>query len=279
MWFTKRISIMILISIFALFGGACQPLLLAETQPQVTEEQTPPQATEVVVVPASVLFIGDSFSMFLEEHFPKFIASTSSPAEVNVGLIWIASAPLELHWRKQSTVKTIQTGDWDVVVLQEDIAEHWLQVEQFSDYARLFDDAIRQASSETVLYMHWPWEAQDVPDAEQIAQVYGDLGTELGAKVAPVGLAWQRALRERPDLDLYNSDQIHPGPLGAYLTMCVLYATIFDSSPIGATYRMEGTPPFSFGWSIPRDWQVADEDADFLQRIGWETVGDYRTQR
>ena len=40
----------------------------------------------------------------------------------------------------------------------------------------------------------------------EVAQVYDKIGTELGVKVAPVGLAWQRSIEERPSLDLYDRD-------------------------------------------------------------------------
>ncbi len=93
--------------------------------------------------------------------------------------------------------------------------------------------------------------------------------------MAPVGLAFQRALEERPDLDLYNDDGMHANPQGTYLTLAVLYATIFEQNPVGATYRMPADRTNRYGWMIPDDWQLSDSDAEFLQRIAWETVEAY----
>jgi hypothetical protein len=49
---------------------------------------------------------------------------------------------------------------------------------------------------------------------------YFDLAGELGAKVAPVGLAWKKALEMQPSPILHQSDKIHPTPDGSYLAAC-----------------------------------------------------------
>ncbi len=262
---TLLVTILIVVALLVI---ACQSVQMpAFLQP----------ATPTAELPRRILFIGDSFTWFLWE-FPKLATSTIPPTNVEVDLIWTGGAPLSLHWSRPSTLQAIQKGDWDVVVLQEDIVDNWRRVDQFPEYARKFHDEIRQDGAEPVFYMHWPWKSQAVPTIEQIAGAYGDMGTELGDKVAPVGLAWQRVLQERPDLDLYNDDQVHASAYGAYLTMCVLYATIYGQSPAGATYRMADSHPYDYGWNIPAGWQLADDDAVFLQRIAWETVVDYETK-
>jgi hypothetical protein len=157
-------------------------------------------------------------------------------------------------------------------VLQEDVAQNWAIVDQFSEYAGLFDEAIETSGAETVLYMHWPWSILPVPSQEQIAEVFDATGVELDATVAPVGIAWQRAQTERPDLALYGDDGIHANPYGIYLAMCVFYATLFQRSPEGASYRMAEFPRSGFGFAVADNWKLSDDDAAFLQRIAWETA-------
>ena len=41
-----------------------------------------------------------------------------------------------------------------------------------------------------------------VAEMERNAHAHRDIAKELGADIAPVDLAWQRALEERPDLAL-----------------------------------------------------------------------------
>lgn len=81
----------------------------------------------------------------------------------------------------------------------------------------------------------------------------------------------RRSLRERPGLNLYAPDEMHPSWAGTYLEGCVLYATIFGRSPIGLTHRISDT--------TTGDWQISEEDAADLQRIAWETVQDYQARR
>lgn len=111
----------------------------------------------------------------------------------------------------------------------------------------------------------------------EIAQADRNIATELGIDVAPVGLAFQRAMQERPDLDMYDSDGEHPSIYGTYLATNVIYATVFGESPVGLFYLPpEGNYMFSNG-GYPRG--ITKEEAAFLQRIAWETVQAYQAQQ
>ena len=68
---------------------------------------------------------------------------------------------------------------------------------------------------------------------EGLNQAYFSLAKALQADVAPVGTAWQWALREDPALELYMRDGSHPSPDGTYLAACVFYATLLDKNPVG----------------------------------------------
>ena len=98
---------------------------------------------------------------------------------------------------------------------------------------------------------------------DEIAQAHFDIAAELEVDVAPAGLAWFRAMEERPDLDMYVADREHPSGYGAYLNLNVVYATILGESPIGLAY----TPSYT---------NISDEDRAFLQRVAWETVQEYQ---
>jgi hypothetical protein len=66
-----------------------------------------------------------------------------------------------------------------------------------------------------------------------IDEGYLGLAAELGVDVAPAGQAWERALREEPSIVLWQADGSHPSEAGTYLAACVLYARIFNTSPVG----------------------------------------------
>ena len=127
---------------------------------------------------------------------------------------------------------------WDDVVLQEQselLSFTQPQYEQTTvPYARTLTARIAADGARTVLEMTWGYRqgdpqnfAGDTYSAMQarLEQGYGELGRELDAPVAPVGLAWRAALWQRPGLDLW-ADGRHPNRAGSYLTACVLYAEL-----------------------------------------------------
>ena len=95
----------------------------------------------------------------------------------------------------------------------------------------------------------------------RVAGPWLDKHDGLGASVAPVGVAMEKALAERPDLEMISSDALHPSPAGTYLAAATIYATLFDRSPEGLDFTASAVEP---------------EDAAFLQRIAWETVQEWQ---
>ena len=90
----------------------------------------------------------------------------------------------------------------------------------------------------------------------QLHSCYMDIANELDAMVAPVGTAWQNAVTQDPQLDLWHRDGLHSSEKGTYLAACVFYAVVYQQSPEGLTYTA-GLP---------------EETAGFLQSIAAETV-------
>jgi hypothetical protein len=282
----------VLVTVLSLAAGCAQlPQGAQPTRTLPTAQPTPaPQPTATARQSTRVLFIGDSLSLGLDGLFPRLAASGSPPVIVENELVWSGATPLEWHWELTKARSEVGTGKWNTVVLEEDLADRWPDgVDKYHQYARQFDQEIKKAGAETVLVMAYPDSDAEAPTTEDMAAAYGKSGQELGVKVAPVALAFRRSLQERPDLKLHAADGDHPSWAGVYLLGCVLYATIFERSPVGLTYRMTGTP--TDGWQISaqdqgtmrqlsgEDWQMSEEDAAFLQRIAWETVGEYQAGR
>ena len=93
----------------------------------------------------------------------------------------------------------------------------------------------------------------------QLADAYTLAGNQNQVLVIPAGLAFARAVQQRPELNLYIADKRHPSLAGTYLAACTVYAALFHKSPVGLAYR-------------------ATLDADtarFLQSIAWDTAQDY----
>jgi hypothetical protein len=169
---------------------------------------------------------------------------------------------LKRLWEMKSPVDAIDSGAFDVVVLQDDIPE--TTVENFREYARMFVAEVRKKNARPVLFMAWAYQRLNWISMEEIAKAHRDLAKELNVDVAPAGLAWQQVSKQRPTLDMYAADREHPSVYGMYVATCVVYATVYGKNPTGCNYAPAGITP---------------EEAAFLQRIAWQAVQDYRAGR
>ena len=99
--------------------------------------------------------------------------------------------------------------------------------------------------------------------------------------MAPVGLAWSRVVRERPELDLFSPDGSHPNSLGSYLAACVIYSTVTGRSAEGAPPKAGGPLWEDPGVESPEGAAILvpldPETAAYLQRVAWETVLAHRS--
>jgi hypothetical protein len=139
-------------------------------------------------------------------------------------------------------------------VLQEQSTLPVKNAKRMHENVRLFDEAIRAAGAQTVLYMTWA--RRQAPESQQaITDAYAAIGWELGATLVPVGLAWQRFLGKHNQPVLHDKDQSHPTIAGSYLAACVFLAVLFEESPIGITGEVAG---------------LSAKDLALLQKAAWE---------
>ena len=75
----------------------------------------------------------------------------------------------------------------------------------------------------------------------------------------PVGLAYANSMKVHPEIDLYTSDERHPSKAGTYLSACVMFASVFQTSPVGNPYTFD----------------LEEKMALNLQKIAWTTHQEY----
>jgi hypothetical protein len=253
--------------------------------------------------PLEVLFIGNSYTYVNDlPALVAGLAQEAGGRKIDVGRQLAGGYTLEQHVKDQKAVEKIREKPWDVVVLQDHSLQAVLHREAMFTYARVLHEAIARRGAKTVLYLTWARrhvpQMQDGADAaaapgyakamyvlggapkgtslEQwcrehrrglaggIDGAYYDLARELGARVAPVGIAWKRALAADPKLVLHQPDQSHPNPAGSYLAACVFYAALLDKSPVGLPGELkQGTRVLV---------EMAPDEARALQEIAWRTV-------
>jgi hypothetical protein len=214
----------------------------------------------MAVVPADnsfkVLFIGNSFTA--RNNVPALIAqlAAASGKRMTHELISAGGASLRAHWNAGLAARAIATGGHDAVVLQEQSTLPIKNPGRMHENVRLFDGAIRSAGSRTVLYMTWA--RQHVPESQQaIIDAYESIGKALGATVVPVGLAWQRFLREHARPVLHDKDKSHPTLAGSYLAACVFFAVLFNASPVGIRAPVSGLSADEMMLLQTAAWNVA----------------------
>ena len=242
------------------------------------------------------LFIGNSYTYF--NNLPQMVASLAGSPRSSEGryherleteMLTVGGATLKRHWEDGKAAEAIRKAKWDYVILQEQstlgptLAINGIpQISDpkvFYEYARLFDAEVKKAGAKTIFYLTWA--RQNAPETQvALTSAYQSIAGELGAILAPAGIAWENALKQNPQPVLHLADKSHPTPLGSYLAACVIYATLFRKSPEGLPGRLLGHPVDSTG-KVKDDASVElvnlkSTDAVLMQRIAWETVKSFR---
>jgi hypothetical protein len=258
---------------------AAAVLCLSLTLSACTEEPAAGQDPDVQrlenAAPQRVLFVGNSYLYYndsLHNHVER-IAEEFGPhgaGDYEFKSATIGGARLSHH----PVGKLLQPGrlgvtqPFELVILQGGSMEPLTPDSRaaFRERAIELNEKIRATGAEVALYMTHAYIEPDEryqPDLiDKIAPTYVSVGNEIGALVIPVGLAFERAYAQRPDIVLHKTfDGSHPSLLGTYLGACVVYQSIYGRSPVGVGYDYFG--------AIDRD------DAAFLQKVAAETVREF----
>lgn len=179
--------------------------------------------------PIRMLFIGNSYTS--RNNLPKLLERIAKGAAVRRTIetraVVAGGASLRRHWNAGEALTLLRGSAWNHVVLQEQSTLPIKNPARFKESVRLFDREIRQSGARTVLYLTWARE--NAPDSQDVlTRAVLEIANELGALVAPVGPAWQRAQATDPGIRLYEKDGSHPTPAGSYLAAEVFYATLFQ---------------------------------------------------
>lgn len=204
---------------------------------------SPDRAIRADTTPLRVLFIGNSYTYYNNLPGTTETLARAGSCRLDAHQVTMPGGMLSQLWRSGVAVDSIRNGRWDFVVVQEQSLLGGLRVDgepvigspdTFFEYARRFQSEITRAGARLVLFHTWA-RAGHADDQRMLDYAYFSIGRELGAVVAPVGVAWVSMLGSNPDLTLHLSDGSHPNGLGTYLT-----ATVIAQSVCG---KLRGKPP------------------------------------
>ncbi len=208
-----------------------------------------------------ILFIGNSYTGVnnLPKIYQQIVTSTGAPAP-DVSAATPGGKTLEQHLSEAKTLKLIDEGNWDVVVLQGQSQEAAMaQVSEtirtsFLQGAKGLCERIKIKSpkAKIVFYQTWArhadyWNnpkadpsvgknAQEMQSRNHASYQKAAAQTE-GSIVAPVGDAWELQYANPKPLRLHRQDNSHPEFSGSYLAGLVIYAAIQPAAKLAVPYH------------------------------------------
>lgn len=243
---------------------SCAFAVRAAELPRVTQPPVDP--------PRRILFVGNSYLYYndsLHNHVRRIVAAADPQLgkALQYKSATIGGAPLA-HHNIQHLLEPGRLGlkePFDVVILQGASTDALSEAGRTSFREKVieFNAEILKRGARTALYMthaHVKPSKHASPDMiRKVEDMYVSVGNEVGALVIPVGLAFEEAYRQRPDIKLHKEyDGSHPDLIGTYLAACVVYASLYGRSPVGNPYDYFG--------------KIDRETAAFLQKVADETV-------
>ena len=253
----------------------CLSLILSACGEEPGGELTPEVERLENAAPQRVLFVGNSYLYYndsLHNHVERigeelgplgagdyeFKSATIGGARLSHHPVGKLLEPGRLGVEQPFELVVLQGGSMEPLTAESRAA--------FRERAADLSKKIRATGAEVALYMTHayvePDERYEPNLIDKIAPMYISAGNELGALVLPVGLAFERAYEQRPDIVLHKTfDGSHPSLLGTYLAACVVYQSIYGTPAVGADYDYFGA--------------IDKDDAAFLQKIADETVREF----
>ena len=230
--------------------------------------------------PTSAIFIGNSFFYYnngIHNQVLALMRAADPGSKLRATMVTISGSGIDWHdvdsYFRPNAIGRYTFDDTNTVVFNKieklfDIAIimdcsqcpiHPELKSVFAEFVKKNTDSIRRHGAEPVLFMSWAY--ADKPEmAAELAEAYTRAGNAHNALVIPAGLAFARAIAQRPGLVLHVADKRHPTPAGTYLAAATTYAALTGKSPAGLKFTASVDP----------------ETAAFLQTVAWETVADYR---
>lgn len=201
--------------------------------------------------PQRILFIGNSYTGVnkLPDVFLELVKDSGRPAPV-VKSSTPGGRTLKQHLAIAGSVKLIEEGGWDVVVLQGQsqepaIAEKDESVrKEFLEGAAELCKCVRAKSPKARILFYETWArhadywtipGKKGPDVganpkemqERLRKWYGVVAKGNGAIFVPCGDAWELNYASAASLRLHTKDNSHPEFIGTYLNALIFFGKIY----------------------------------------------------
>lgn len=198
-----------------------------------------------------VLFIGNSYTYYNWSPYMLKEIAWKEGLEVEVALSAHSGFTIEKHSTHAVTTSFVTAGGYDYAIVQEyndrtavigsDLKNGALATDAskyVSDMKNMISEVKKASPSVTALVeMSWGTKTgtgsliktnwTDYPTMQgYVTEGTKHVASEAGVGYTLLGEAWKKVRSERPDLEMYHTDQHHPSYAGSYLKACVNYLTI-----------------------------------------------------
>ncbi len=210
-----------------------------------------------------VLFIGNSYTGV--NNLPQIfhdVAATGGHAPAEIKAVTPGGVTLYQQLNSPDTLKLIDEGNWDIVILQAQSLEAAMS-EQSPNWryyflkgaAGLYDRSkAGSPHAKIILYQTWARHADYWNDPKADRSI-GNNPADMQARIrkwhqnaaaqkndfliAPVGDAWELNYKNPNPVRLHASDNSHPAFNGSYLAALVIYGTIYHPPNLNVSYYGE----------------------------------------
>ena len=207
-----------------------------------------------------VLFIGNSYTYYNWSPYMLKEIAWKEGLDVEVALSAHSGFTIEKHSTHSVTKSFVEAGGYDYAIVQEyndriavigaDMKKGSLSTDAskfVSDMKNMISE-IKKASPSVTALVEMSWGTKtgtgsliktnwtDYPTMQgYVTEGTKHVAAESGVGYTLLGEAWEKVRSERPELEMYHTDQHHPSYAGSYLKACVNYLTLsgkrFGSEP------------------------------------------------
>lgn len=208
-----------------------------------------------------VYFIGNSYTAV--NNLPQLIKEVAASTQdvLNFEAHTPGGSTFQQHATNPTVLNTIDQGDWDYVVLQQQSQMPAFPISHVQsntfNYATQLSEAIKSANNcgTVMFFMTWGYKYGDASNCANIPYMctyegmddklyerYMQMAIDNEAVVSPVGRVWRAIRTAYPDYELYQTDNSHPSSLGSMAAAYAFYSVIFQKDPTLTTYNADLNP-------------------------------------
>ncbi len=181
---------------------------------------------------APVLFIGNSHTYV--NDLPGIVqALADSAGGEKIATLSITNANYALidHWNDGAAREQIEKRSWRFVVMQQGWTPAGVCQDTLRLATQLFSESIRRAGATPAVLEVWAPSSRPGQSPGTI-ESYRLAAQDVNGLLFPAAEAWLEVQNRQPGYTLYQDD-IHANEAGSYLAALVIYARIFNRTPVG----------------------------------------------